>query len=104
MNTYEKLRISVEKTDPKGFFKAYELILTDEEGEIKVCKDSVELTRRSNGNNDRGMIAWEMEIWAPDAPRGRKIVVISNDITYQMGSFSMREHRLYHKVKFLNIL
>lgn len=38
-------------------------------------------------------------MWTPDAPFGRKIVVIANDITHQAGSFSMREHRLYQKVR-----
>lgn len=101
MKKYEHIARSIEKADPTGFFNAYEMILTNENGEIEVCNDFKELTYRSqNGNNDRGMIAWEMKIWTPDAPRGRKIVVISNDITYLMGSFSMKEHRLYHKVVF----
>lgn len=66
-----------------------------------VLRDDNELERRSQaGVNDRGMVAWEMELWTPDAPNGRKIVVISNDITYQIGSFSMREHRLYYKALF----
>lgn len=43
------------------------------------------------------MVAWEMEVFTPEVPEGRKIVVISNDITYDFGSFSMKEHRLYAK-------
>lgn len=71
----------------------------DRNAVLTVCRDQEEMARRSEtGGNDRGMVAWEMELWTPNAPRGRKIVVISNDITYQIGSFSMREHRLYHMV------
>lgn len=76
----------------------------DAVSQFTVLRDDVELERRSRaGVNDRGMVAWEMELWTPDAPRGRKIIVISNDITYQIGSFSMREHRLYYKVFFINL-
>lgn len=89
---------AVKNSDVRKLAKACEIILTDEEGEISIIRDEVELNRRmSSGCNDRGMIAWEMQIWTPDCPYGRYIVLISNDITYQMGSFSMREHRLYQK-------
>lgn len=110
-------KLSPEKQDalkfsnPNSFVHAYEMILTGDENGVSeaddkntqliVLRDNDELKRRSRaGVNDRGMVAWEMELWTPDAPHGRKIVVISNDITYQIGSFSMREHRLYYKALF----
>lgn len=82
-----------------AFATACEMVLTDEFGEISIITDpALLLQRAATGANDRGMIAWIVDIWTPDVPKGRKIVVIANDITFQAGSFSMREHRLYKKV------
>lgn len=94
-------QLALEEADGSHFVQSYEMILPSDNEEIMVCRDEAELNRRSRkGENDRGMIAWEMELYTPDAPTGRKIIVISNDITFQMGSFSMREHKLYQKVGF----
>ncbi|KAI1717267.1 carboxyl transferase domain-containing protein [Ditylenchus destructor] len=91
-------QLALEEADGSHFVQSYEMILPSDNEEIMVCRDEAELNRRSRkGENDRGMIAWEMELYTPDAPTGRKIIVISNDITFQMGSFSMREHKLYQK-------
>lgn len=76
------------------------MILDDNADRFYVCRDKEELRRRAeNGANDRGMLAWEIEICTPDAIEGRKIVVIANDITYALGSFSMREHNMYQQVR-----
>ena len=83
------------------------MVLTSDDSNSQLCiiRSEEELNRRmSSGCNDRGMIAWEMQIWTPDSPHGRSIVLIANDITFQMGSFSMREHRLYQKVWILELL
>jgi acetyl-CoA carboxylase carboxyltransferase component len=93
----EERRTALQNYDARKFAKAWEMLLDDTTGEIHVCREESELKRRAAGHNDRGMIAWEMELCTPDAPQGRTIVVIANDITYQMGSFSMREHHVYHK-------
>jgi len=100
-----RMQAALRDGEYKCFAQAYEMLLADEEGEIEVCRDEAEMhARAEKGNNDRGMVAWEMELFTPDAPQGRKVVVISNDITFQMGSFSMREHRLYAKVSFWAVL
>uniref|UniRef100_A0A915CYB2 CoA carboxyltransferase N-terminal domain-containing protein n=1 Tax=Ditylenchus dipsaci TaxID=166011 RepID=A0A915CYB2_9BILA len=86
----KQLKAGLEELDASTFVQSCEMILQDDEGEIEVCRDQTELNkirRSKTGENDRGMIAWEMCIYTPDVPSGRKIVVISNDITYQMGSF-----------------
>lgn len=56
-------------------------------------------TCRPAGENDVGMVVWKMQLATPEAehsPSGyRSIVVIANDITFQSGSFSVAEDRVY---------
>uniref|UniRef100_A0A914Z132 Acetyl-CoA carboxylase n=1 Tax=Panagrolaimus superbus TaxID=310955 RepID=A0A914Z132_9BILA len=90
-------RDSLRLQDSNGFCKTYEMVMESEQGPITVIKDEALLKKRAETvGNDCGMIAWEMEICTPECPQGRKIIVIANDITHQMGSFSMKEHRLYY--------
>ena len=49
------------------------------------------------GQNDVGMIAWLMTLFVPEAPEGRDIIVISNDITFDIGTFGPGEDKLYMK-------
>lgn len=44
------------------------------------------------------MVAWQMTLKTPLYPKGRQIIVISNDITYKIGSFGPQEDILF-KVK-----
>lgn len=94
-----ELREALQNGDSTKCTKCYELILQNEDDEeITVCQGEELMRKRAeNAANDRGMIAWLVELRTPDAPNGRQIVLISNDITYKAGSFSMREHRLYFK-------
>ena len=99
--TFNKLpqeqKAALRKQDSSKLCRAYELVLLDESGPITVISDEDELRRRAEATaNDRGMVAWELKLYSPDCPQGREIVLIANDITFQMGSFSMREHRLYY--------
>uniref|UniRef100_A0A7E4WC75 Acetyl-CoA carboxylase n=2 Tax=Panagrellus redivivus TaxID=6233 RepID=A0A7E4WC75_PANRE len=88
---------AIVRQDSSAFCSAYEMILESEDGPINVIRDPEELQRRKNHpQHDRAMVAWEMHISTPDCPQGRKVVVIANDITFKMGSFSMREHKLYY--------
>jgi len=41
------------------------------------------------------MVVWRMTLSTPQYPDGRDIVVISNDITYQIGSFGPNEDTLF---------
>ena len=43
------------------------------------------------------MVAWLIEMRTPEYPAGRKMVLISNDITFQAGSFGTREDIIFHK-------
>lgn len=43
------------------------------------------------------MVAWKMKLFTPEYPDGRDIIVISNDITYLIGSFGPREDIVFLK-------
>jgi acetyl-CoA carboxylase/biotin carboxylase 1 len=49
------------------------------------------------GSNTCGMVAWEMELLTPEYPEGRHIIVIGNDITFNIGSFGPIEDLLFLK-------
>ncbi|XP_044296549.1 acetyl-CoA carboxylase 2 isoform X1 [Varanus komodoensis] len=50
---------------------------------------------RLPGGNEIGMVAFKMKLKTPEYPRGRDIVLISNDITYKIGSFGPEEDLLF---------
>ncbi|XP_030077915.1 acetyl-CoA carboxylase 1 isoform X4 [Microcaecilia unicolor] len=50
---------------------------------------------RLPGGNEIGMVAWKMTLKTPEYPNGRDIIIISNDITYRIGSFGPQEDLLY---------
>lgn len=49
------------------------------------------------GLNDAGMVAWLMSYASPEYPAGREVVIISNDITKEAGSFGTKEDILFFK-------
>ncbi|KAI8847215.1 acetyl-CoA carboxylase [Chytridium lagenaria] len=57
----------------------------------------VEETFREPGLNNCGMVAWNMELFTPEYPEGRNIVVVANDITFNIGSFGPKEDQLFFK-------
>ncbi|KAI5787034.1 acetyl-CoA carboxylase-like protein [Peziza echinospora] len=66
-----------------------ELILDDNEGLIEV--------EREPGTNTHGMVGWLLTAKTPEYPRGRRFVIIANDITFKIGSFGPQEDRFFHK-------
>lgn len=52
-------------------------------------------TQRAAGSNKIGMVAWILTILTPEYPRGRRLVVIANDVTVQAGSFGPAEDQLF---------
>ena len=48
-------------------------------------------TERPEGSNDMGMLAWKMSMKTPEYPQGRDLILISNDVTFQAGSFGVKE-------------
>jgi len=54
-------------------------------------------TDRPEGTNDIGMLAWKVNLKTPEYPEGRDIVLIANDVTFQAGSFGVREDQFFQK-------
>ncbi|KAJ3296515.1 acetyl-coenzyme-A carboxylase [Borealophlyctis nickersoniae] len=54
-------------------------------------------TLREHGSNTCGMVAWDFELFTPEYPEGRHIVVVANDITFNIGSFGPTEDLLFYK-------
>jgi acetyl-CoA carboxylase/biotin carboxylase 1 len=71
-------------------FEASELVMDWDKMELS-------LTARPDGSNDVGMVAWRCTMKTPEYPEGRDIVLIANDITYQAGSFGVREDQVFEK-------
>ena len=69
---------------PQELVQTWELVLDPEGGGVK------EVTRPI-GQNTIGMVGWRMRLFTPEAPKGRDVIVIANDITFQMGSFGPEE-------------
>ena len=73
---------------PSCFMECNELIIDSETGKL-VTVD------RQPGLNDIGMVAWKLKLFTPEAPNGREIILIANDITVQIGSFGPLEDQLF---------
>jgi acetyl-CoA carboxylase/biotin carboxylase 1 len=76
-------------TIPTNLFEAEELI-EGADGELVTGK-------REIGTNKVGMVAWKVTMKTPEYPEGREVVVISNDITVQSGSFGVQEDEVFFK-------
>jgi acetyl-CoA carboxylase/biotin carboxylase 1 len=74
---------------PSDLLSAAELVL-DEHGELQEVN-------RPPGLNTCGMVAWVFTMKTPEYSKGRRVVVISNDITYQIGSFGPVEDEYFFK-------
>lgn len=57
---------------------------------------SVTLGSRMIGTNKIGMVAWLVTMKTPEYPEGRDVVIISNDVTVQSGSFGVEEDEFYY--------
>lgn len=74
---------------PSHLMSIVELVLDQE--------DQLVEEKRLPGENNIGMVAWRMTLHTPEYPDGRDIIVICNDITYQIGSFGPHEDILFLK-------
>ncbi|GAB5579140.1 acetyl-CoA carboxylase 2 isoform X1 [Prionailurus iriomotensis] len=72
---------------PKDILTYTELVL-DPQGQL------VEMNRLPGGN-EVGMVAFKMRFKTREYPEGRDAIVISNDITFRIGSFGLGEDLLY---------
>ena len=55
----------------------------------------LEYVRRPAGENTVGMVAWEVNLRTPEAPCGRTVIVVANDVTYGAGAFSPKEGDMF---------
>lgn len=64
-----------------------------------VLDDSDKLTEvsREPGTNNCGMVGWMIRARTPEYPRGRKFIIVANDITYKIGSFGPKEDHFFNK-------
>lgn len=53
--------------------------------------------KRLPGENDCGMVAWRLTLYTPEYPGGRDIILIANDVTIYLGSFSIPEYLVFCK-------
>ena len=67
-----------------------ELILDD--------SDNLSEVSREPGTNSCGMVAWVLTAKTPEYPRGRRFVIVANDITFQIGSFGPQEDNFFNQV------
>merc|ERR1719443_1242917 len=88
LNTEFKRQVSATSDTP--LFEASELVMDWDKMELS-------LSERPDGSNDVGMVAWRCTMKTPEYPEGRDIVLIANDITYQAGSFGVREDQVFQK-------
>ena len=63
--------------------------------ELEVIEDKLIEQKRVPGENDCGMIAWKLTLYTPEYPEGRQIILIANDITFVLGSFSPKEDQVF---------
>jgi acetyl-CoA carboxylase/biotin carboxylase 1 len=83
------------KTDPslqtpKKLLDAKELVRDEDDSLVEVD--------RAPGNNTFGMVAWVFTLNTPEYPKGRRVVVVANDITYKIGSFGPIEDQFFFQV------
>ncbi|KAH7029955.1 putative acetyl-CoA carboxylase [Macrophomina phaseolina] len=81
-----------EKQPVKGECIEYnELVLDDNDN------DNLAEVNREPGANTIGMVGWIVTAKTPEYPRGRKFIIIANDITFKIGSFGPAEDKFFHK-------
>jgi acetyl-CoA carboxylase/biotin carboxylase 1 len=80
---------------PKTHLSCVELVLG--EGDAELVEQAP-----APGKSGVGMIAWKVTIYTPEAPAGRDLILIANDVTYAIGSFGPREDLLFAKASALS--
>ncbi|KAK2762604.1 acetyl-coenzyme-A carboxylase [Arachnomyces sp. PD_36] len=80
----------VEKQPPVGeCIEHSELVLDD--------ADNLAEVSREPGTNTHGMVGWIVTAKSPEYPRGRRFIIVANDITFQIGSFGPMEDKFFNK-------
>lgn len=66
-----------------------ELVLDD--------NDNLAEVSREPGTNAHGMVGWMLNARTPEYPKGRKFIIVANDITFKIGSFGPAEDKFFYK-------
>ena len=74
---------------PGDIFDAQEL--------LEASDGSLSPGSRPVGSNKVAMVSWLVNMKTPEYPEGREVVVISNDVTVQSGSFGVEEDEHFFK-------
>ncbi|RAL15126.1 acetyl-CoA carboxylase ACC1 [Aspergillus homomorphus CBS 101889] len=86
----EKIPSLAEQRPPVGECIDYsELVLDDTDNLVEIS--------RGPGTNTHGMVGWIVTARTPEYPRGRRFVIVANDITFQIGSFGPLEDKFFNK-------
>ena len=59
--------------------------------------DNLAEVAREPGANTIGMVGWLVTAKTPEYPRGRRFIIIANDVTFKIGSFGPQEDKFFHK-------
>ncbi|CAC5416435.1 ACACA [Mytilus coruscus] len=86
---YIQLHKLKESDIPEDPYSCTELVL-DNRGNLL-------MQNRLPGQNEVGMVAWQLTLKTPLYPSGRTVIVICNDITYKIGSFGPQEDVLFKR-------
>ncbi|KAL2653562.1 hypothetical protein R1flu_021690 [Riccia fluitans] len=81
-------------------FKATELIFADSKNYWESPLVEVE---RPVAMNDVGMVGWSIRMRTPEFPEGRTIFVVSNDVTFNVGSFGQKEDAYFKAISDLAV-
>lgn len=86
----EKIPSLASQRPPVGECIDYsELVLDDTDNLVEVSREP--------GTNSHGMVGWVVTARTPEYPRGRRFIIVANDITFQIGSFGPQEDKFFHK-------
>jgi len=81
---------AAEMQPPVGDCMEYSELILDENDELAEVS-------REPGTNTHGMVGWLVTAKTPEYPRGRRFIIVANDITHQIGSFGPLEDKFFHK-------
>lgn len=61
-------------------------------------KNKLVSINRLPGENECGIVAWDVTLCTPEYPEGRQLFICANDITYLNGTVALEEDYLYNEV------
>ncbi|KAI4160750.1 MAG: hypothetical protein LQ342_005463 [Letrouitia transgressa] len=59
--------------------------------------DNLAEVGREPGTNSHGMVGWILTAKTPEYPKGRRFIIVANDITFKIGSFGPTEDKFFFK-------